>query len=209
MKFDIYTQKGTKAERKAELNDSVFAAPINDKLLAQYVYIYLSNQRASVAHTKDRSEVSGGGRKPWRQKGTGNARAGSNRSPIWVHGGITFGPSSERNWKRDLNKKMRVAAMRSALSKVVATKKLQIVDKVDLASEKLAQQAVKMLGDFKVTGKSIVVTEAKNESIMKAFRNIPNVRVVQVGELNAYDLLTGGNVLMLEAAIAYTDKWTK
>jgi len=207
MKIDIYTQNGKKSERKADLNDSVFASPINQDLLAQYVYTYLSNQRAAVAHTKDRSQVSGGGRKPWRQKGTGNARVGSNRSPIWRHGGITFGPTPERNWKKDMNKKMRVAAIRSAFSKVAADQKLTIIDKINLKPEKLAQQAVKMLADLQAAGKTLIVADTKNETLMKAFSNIPNARVVQVGELNAYDLLNGGKIVMLEAALTYTDKW--
>ena len=209
MNIDLFTQSGKKADRKVELNESVFAAPINEDILAQYVYVYLSNQRAPVAHTKDRSQVSGGGKKPWKQKGTGNARAGSNRSPIWRHGGITFGPTSARNWKKSMNQKMRVAAIRSAFSKVTEAGKLQIVEKLELNNEKLAQQAIEFMGNLKLNGKMLLVTDSKNDTLIKAFRNIPKTRVVQVGELNAYDLLNGGNVLMLESALPYTDKWSK
>ncbi|CAG1771971.1 partial 50S ribosomal protein L4, partial [uncultured bacterium] len=127
MNLPVFNQKAKKIE-EIEVNDSVFNAPVNDKVLAQYVYVYLSNQRESNAHTKDRSEVRGGGKKPWKQKGTGRARVGSIRSPIWKGGGVTFGPTNQTNWKRKLTKSFKAAAFRNAFSKLNKAGLLNIID---------------------------------------------------------------------------------
>src|SRR5882762_7868123 len=144
MKLKIFTSDATKSSEK-EFNLPVFEGSRGLQAVKEVVVAHRANARQGTRSTKTRGEVSGGGKKPWAQKGTGNARAGSNRSPIWRHGGITFGPTSERNWKKSLNKKMRTVVMRSAFSKLVADNKLQIIDSIDLKSEKMSQQAVALL----------------------------------------------------------------
>ncbi|MCA9379017.1 50S ribosomal protein L4 [Candidatus Dojkabacteria bacterium] len=208
MKLDIYAQTGKKTSSKAEVPDNVFGAKVNKSLMSQYVFVYLSNQRASIAHAKDRSEVSGGGVKPWKQKGTGRARAGSNRSPIWTKGGVTFGPTKNRNWKKEMNKKMRRGALCSALSSLVKDEKLKIVDKINLKEAGLTKQATEIMQNFGSPRKVLVVTNGKQEAVINAFANIPNAKVAQVGELNAYDVINAGEVLFLADAVDYTNKWT-
>lgn len=208
MKLDIYAQTGKKTASKAEAPDKVFGAKVNKTLMSQYVFVYLSNQRASIAHAKDRSEVSGGGVKPWKQKGTGRARAGSSRSPLWRKGGATFGPTKERNWKKDMNKKMRRGALCSALSQLVKAEKLKIVDKIDLKETGLTKQGMGILQNFGSPRKVLIVTNGKQENVMKAFANVSNVNVTQVGELNAYDVINAGEVLFLADALEYTNKWS-
>jgi large subunit ribosomal protein L4 len=207
MKLDIYTQQGKKSTKKADVPDSVFKTQPNLELLSQYVYVYLANQRAAIAHTKDKGEVRGGGRKPWRQKGTGRARHGSIRSPIWTGGGVTFGPTNMRNWKKKLTKKMKISALRSALSSLVSDDKIKIVDKLSFKDKQLAAQATKFLEALKVPKKALVITPAKDESVMNAFSNLRNVKVVQMGELNVYDLLTGGDIIFLADALTHLEKY--
>src|SRR5690606_3656947 len=145
MKAKVYNQKAEEV-KSIELNDLVFNKDVNDKVLAQYTYIYLSNQRQGNANTKDKSEVRGGGKKPWRQKGTGRARAGSSRSPLWRGGGVTFGPTSNVNWKKLTTKAFRKNAMRNALSKVAKENLLKIVDEFKLDADKaLTKQAVNII----------------------------------------------------------------
>lgn len=207
MNFTIYTQSGKPTAKLAEVADSLAKARVNETLLAQYVYTYLSNQRASIAHTKDRGEVSGGGRKPWKQKGTGRARVGSTRSPIWVKGGVTFGPRSTRNWKKLLPKTMKIAAMRSAFSKLAKAGAITIVDELKFSDAALTKQAAGMISDLKFKNKTLIVTAAKDEKVMNAFANLPKTAVVQVGELNAYDLLSNNNVVICNDALAYFSHW--
>lgn len=206
MKVDIYTQNGKKAEAQIEVPESVFGAEVNDKLLAQYIYVYLSNQRASIAHTKDRGAVSGGGKKPWKQKGTGRARAGSNRSPIWKGGGITFGPTSDRNWKLEIPRQMRVGAIRSAFSKLLKADSLKFVTEIKLGEKELTKQAVKMVEAFGSPKKLTIVVPEKDEQVLKSFSNVEGVKVTRVGELNAYDILNAGQLIILKGSLDYISK---
>ncbi len=206
MKVDVYNQKGAKTKTQVDVADSIISSKINDKLLSQYVYIYLSNQREPISHTKQRGEVSGGGRKPHRQKGTGRARAGSIRSPIWRGGGITFGPTNERNWKKNFPKKMRKIAMRSAFTKVSSADMLRVIDKIEFSDEKLTKQAEeikKAFGSKKLT----IITADNDLKVRNAFSNLKDVDVVRVGELNAYTLLSGGLIVIEEKALNYLDNW--
>ncbi len=207
MKLSIYSQSGKKSTKEVEVPDTIFGAKINESLLAQYVYTYLSNQREAVAHSKDRSQVSGGGRKPWKQKGTGRARVGSNRSPIWVKGGITFGPTSARNWKKIMPKKMKIAAMCSAFSKINKAEAVKIIDAISFDDKALTKQAAQVLTDMKLEKKTLIVTKQKDAKVLKAFSNLPKTSVVQVGELNAYDLFTNNNVVICADALDYLNHW--
>ncbi len=203
MKVDVFNQKGSKTTKSVELADNVFAKFVGEDLLAQYVYVYLSNQRAPIAHTKDRSDVSGGGKKPWRQKGTGRARVGSNRSPIWTGGGVTFGPRNIRNWKKSMPKKMRKAAFKGAFSKLVAAGNVRIVDKIELKDERLTNQAHEIIVGFESPKKALIIVDKSNQNLLNAFANVSSVTVVRAAELNTYDILTGGMIIILEDAIEY------
>ncbi len=202
MKVDVLDQKG-KSVKKTDLNDSIFKADINEKVLSQYVYSYLSNQRQSNAHTKDRSEVRGGGKKPHRQKGTGRARSGSNRNPLWTGGGTIFGPTNLRNWKKKLTKKFKKAALKSALSQVVKNESLVIVESINFKEDKpLTKQATDVKDKIaKDAKKVLIVTDGNKEVVHYAFSNIKNAKVVPSTEMSPYDFLTGGLIIVEEKVI--------
>jgi large subunit ribosomal protein L4 len=207
MKLSIYSQAGKKSTKQVDVADQVFGAEVNKNLLKQYVYIYLSNQREAIAHTKDRADVSGGGKKPHAQKGTGRARAGSNRSPLWRHGGVTFGPINERNWKKSLNKKMRKQALCSAISLMVKQDKLKVVDAIKLENDKLTKQAVDLITSFGSPRKVTLVAGSVNKDLLKAFANLPKTKVTLVSELNAYEVLNAGELIFMQDALPFTDTW--
>jgi large subunit ribosomal protein L4 len=209
MKAALFNQKGKKLE-DLELNDAVFGDRVNQKLLSQYVHVYLNNQRAGTADTKDRGEVSGGGRKPWRQKGTGNARAGSTRSPIWRKGGVTFGPLSTRNWKKTINRKMRQGAIRSAFSLLAKNGGVSVVDSLEFKGDQLTQQAADFLNSLNLSKKVLVVLPAKQVDVINAFKNLPNAKTVLVSELNAYDLISTKQVVIVQPSLDYVNQnWAK
>lgn len=210
MNLDLYNQKGKKVG-SAEVKDTVLVEKINEQVLSQYVYIYLSNQRQGNAQTKDRSEVSGGGKKPWKQKGTGRARVGSNRSPIWRGGGVTFGPRNEVNWKRKTTRSFRAAAFRNALTKVLDGNLVKIVDDLKVEEKKpLTKQGVDIISNFENPKKVTIITSERKDDLKKAFANLQNSKVVAVSRLNVYDLLTGGTILIEEKALEYINsKWAK
>jgi large subunit ribosomal protein L4 len=210
MKVDLYNQKAKKVG-DVDIKDGLIVEKINPKVISQYVYIYLSNQREGNASTKDKSEVSGGGRKPFKQKGTGRARAGSNRSPIWKGGGVTFGPTSSVNWKRKTTKSFRASAIRNVLSHLITNNQLKVVEKFNVeGAEKLTKSAVEMMKNFGVSKKMLIVTAEKNDTLVNSFANISKSNVTTVQELNAYELLNGGTVLLEKEALDYIEKhWAK
>lgn len=207
MKADLYNQKG-KVVGEIEVEDKVFAANSNETVLSQYVFSFLSNQREGNAHTKDRSEVSGGGRKPWKQKGTGRARVGSSRNPIWRKGGVAFGPRNDVNWKKLIPKKIRRNAIRSAFSKMVADKKLNFVEKIELNKKNpLTKQAVEIVENFENPKKTTIITASLNRELVNAFANLKNHKVIYVKDLNAYDLLTGGKILLEKDSLEFINTY--
>lgn len=201
MNLPVVDQKAKKVS-EVEVNESVFNSAVNDNVLAQYVYVYLSNQRESNAQTKDRSEVRGGGKKPWAQKGTGRARAGSSRSPIWRGGGVTFGPTNKTNWKRKLTKSFKAAAFRNAFSKLNKAGLISIVDTLDI-KEPSTKDAIEIQTNFESPKKMMIVTSKKNENLIKSFSNIKKTKVVLISEVNVYDLLNGGKVLLEKETLDY------
>lgn len=209
MKVNLYDQKGKKLTTSVELNDEIFGSRVSKSLLAQYLFVYSSNQRESNAHAKTRAEVSGGGRKPWAQKGTGRARHGSNRSPIWTKGGVTFGPRNERNFKKQLNRKAVKSAFRSVLSKLVKEDGLVVVDKLEVSTTKPAKQAAdiaKALADTKVT----FVTGKVLPEVLAAFSNLPKASVRFIGDISVYDFLIGGKVVITQDCLEFINKnWSK
>ncbi len=206
MEFKIHNQKGQEVG-KANLPSEIFELKINSDLIHQVVMAQMANARNVIAHTKDRSEVSGGGVKPWRQKGTGRARHGSIRSPLWRGGGITFGPTKERNFKKKINKKMRRKALFMALSSKVKDNQMVLLDKLELVEAKTSQMS-EVLNDLKLIfgsdfykGTLIVLSEA-DETIIRASRNIPKIKTIGARNLNTLDVLNYKHLILLNDSVS-------
>lgn len=193
----VYNQEGRKTS-KLELADSVFGIEPNADAMHLAVVSYLANQRQGTQSTLTRSEVSGGGAKPWRQKGTGRARQGSTRSPQWTHGGIALGPKP-RKYKVELNKKVKRLAMKSALSSKVAGEEMMVVNKIELDGIK-TKAIVEMLAKLKSAKKALIVTAEADETIYKSARNIESVKVATVNTLCVYDILNCDSFIVLKDA---------
>ena len=181
-----------------ELSDVIFGAEINGAVLHAAVRAYLMNQRQGTQSTLTRTEVSGGGRKPWRQKGTGRARQGSTRSPQWTHGGVALGPKP-RSYRTDLNKKVKRLALKSALSSKVADDSLVIVNAI-VATEYKTKVMANMLNALGATGKTLVVLSEKNDMVVKSLSNIAGVKTAYVNTINVYDILNCDKLVIVEAA---------
>lgn len=193
----VYNQEGRKTS-KLDLADSVFGIEPNKYAMHLAVVSYLAAQRQGTQSTLTRSEVSGGGAKPWRQKGTGRARQGSTRSPQWTHGGIALGPKP-RKYKVNVNKKVKRLAMKSALSSKVAVSEMLVVNKIEL--EEIKTKAVaEMLAKLKTGKKVLLVLPENNETIYKSARNIKGVKVATVSTLCVYDILNCNNLVVLKEA---------
>lgn len=193
----VYNQEGRKTS-KLELADSVFGIEPNADAMHLAVVSYLANQRQGTQSTLTRSEVSGGGAKPWRQKGTGRARQGSTRSPQWTHGGIALGPKP-RKYKVELNKKVKRLAMKSALSSKVAGEEMMVVNKIELDGIK-TKAIVEMLAKLKSAKKALIVTAEADETIYKSARNIEGVKVATINTLCVYDILNCDSFIVLKDA---------
>ncbi len=200
-KVEVYNLTGDKV-KDLQLPDSMFAVPVKAEVVHQVVVALQSNQRQPWAHTKDRSEVSGGGKKPWRQKGTGRARHGSIRSPIWVGGGVTFGPRKDVNYTKKVNKKVKRLALFMTLSDRVAENALKVVDKLELNEIKtkiFAQALDKLsLADKKVL---VVLDKDDDSKVLKSARNLPKVQVIKLENLNILDILANEYLLVSEQAL--------
>ena len=181
-----------------ELNEKVFGVEANPAVVHEVVKNYLANQRQGTQSTKTRAEVSGGGIKPWRQKGTGRARQGSIRSPQWIHGGIALGPKP-RDYRYSINKKMKLVALKSALSSKVADSKIFVIDTLALDEIK-TKKVVDLLGNVGAT-KALIVTSEINENVYKSARNIEDVKASYVGELNVYELLKYDSLVISQDAV--------
>ena len=192
-KIDVYNMEGKKVS-DVELNDNVFGIEPNEAVVHSVLVNYLANQRQGTQSTKTRSEVSGGGRKPWRQKGTGRARQGSIRAPQWVKGGIALGPRP-RSYKYTVNKKEKRLAIRSVLSSKVLENELTVVDKLEL-SEIKTKTMVKALADLKVEGKTLIVLPENNKNVLMSARNIEGVKTIVLNNINVFDLLKYNNLVL-------------
>ncbi len=181
-----------------ELSEAVFGAEVNVPAMHAYVKAYLANQRQGTQCVKTRAEVSGGGKKPWRQKGTGRARQGSTRSPQWTHGGVVFAPKP-RDYRMATNKKLKGVALRSALSSKVVDEKLVVVDEIMLAEVK-TREVVKALAALSAN-KALIVTAENDADVVRAARNIEGVEVAFVGSLNTYEILRHDTLVMTQAAV--------
>ena len=192
-KIDVYDIKGKKVS-DVELAESVFGIEPNETIVHSVLVNYLANQRQGTQSTKTRAEVRGGGRKPWRQKGTGRARQGSIRAPQWIKGGIALGPKP-RSYRYTVNKKERRLAIKSLLSSKVLENELTVVDKLEL-SEIKTKTMVKALADLKVEGKTLIVLPENNKNVLMSARNIEGVKTITLNNINVFDLLKYNNLVL-------------
>jgi large subunit ribosomal protein L4 len=199
-KVAIYNQKGEQV-REMQVSPAVLNVKMNEKVLHQVVVAIAANQRQVLAHTKDKSEVRGGGKKPWRQKGTGRARHGSIRSPLWIGGGVTFGPTSERNFSQKINKKMRQKAVLMALSDRFRAGALKVVDSFDGVKEIKTRVFKNILEKLNLKKSVLVVVKEFDEKMLMSLNNLPKVEAVRADSLNAQIILKYKNLLASEDAI--------
>ena len=192
-KVDVYDIKGKKVS-DIELADSVFGIEPNENIVHAVLVNYLANQRQGTQSTKTRAEVRGGGKKPWRQKGTGRARQGSIRAPQWIKGGIALGPKP-RSYKYTVNKKERRLAIKSILSSKVLEKELTVVEKLELKEIK-TKSMVKALADLKVEGKTLIILPENNKNVLMSSRNIEGVKTITANNINVFDLLKYTNLIL-------------
>lgn len=208
MNAKIYTRDGAE-NGEVTLPEAVFGVAWNADLVHEVVVGMQANARAGSAHTKDRSEVRGGGRKPWKQKGTGRARHGSRRSPIWAGGGVTFGPRSDKDFSVKINKKVKAKALASVLSKKLADNEVFFVDSLSMDEPKTKDAKAVIAALAKGTGNESLVTKRKNATIVvladrnpateKSFRNFGNIEVIMAKDINPVELLTYKNVVVADA----------
>lgn len=198
-KVSVFDMNG-KAVSEIELSDAVFGIEPNKTVMHQAVVNYLANQRQGTQSTLTRSEVSGGGRKPWRQKGTGNARQGSIRAPQWTHGGIALGPKP-RDYSYSLNKKVKRLALKSALSSKVASSEIIVVDEIKLDEIK-TKSIVNMLSALGADKKTLIVMPEIDEKVIRSANNIENVKTTLVNTLNVYDILNCNHFVVAKDAVA-------
>ena len=192
-KVDVYDMQGKKVS-DVELNANVFGIEPNEAVVHSVLVNYLANQRQGTQSTKTRAEVSGGGRKPWRQKGTGRARQGSIRAPQWIKGGIALGPKP-RSYTYKVNKKERQLAIRSLLSSKVLENELTVVEKLEMKEAK-TKEMVKTLSNLKVEGKTLIIVADKNENVYLSSRNIEGVKAITLNMINVYDLLNYNKLVL-------------
>ena len=202
-----YTKSGTKATTAAKLSKDVFdVVPTNHALLKQAYVAYLSNGRDNYAVTKTRGLVSGGGRKPWKQKGTGRARFGSSRNPIWRGGGIAFGPTGQENYTKQLNVKAKRLAIRQALSLAAQAKKLVVIEDLVSKDGKTAELA-KTLAKIGATRRTLIAVDHKTDELVRASNNLADTKLVQANYMNVYDILNADTIVVTSAALAVITEW--
>ena len=199
IKVKTYNKEG-KESGDMELPEEIFGLKIKDDLIHQTYIAHISNSRQVLADTKDKGEVSGGGKKPWKQKGTGRARHGSSRSPIWKGGGVTFGPTSLRNYSKKINKKMKVKALLMVLSSKVRDNELVIID--NFKFEKISTKSMNsVLSSLPTKGKILLSLNKKDDNILKSIENISNVNVIASDSLNVADLLKNKTLIINKKGI--------
>jgi large subunit ribosomal protein L4 len=209
MKVPLYNQEA-EVVGELDLNSKIYEVKPSMHLMAESVRVQQSSARVGLAHTKTRGEVSGGGKKPWKQKGTGRARAGSTRSPIWRHGGITFGPRSNRNWELKINKKAKTKALYMSLSDKAKEGKLIVVDKIVLEPVKTKAFAKIMTGfKTKISGmgkKTLFVVPQSDPSLVRASRNLEHLKPVVASTLNIVDVLKADTLFVLKDSLNVIEK---
>jgi len=205
MAISTFTSTGTKATTAAKLPTTVFAVEVNNHELLKDAYLaYLANGRDNLAKTLKRGEVRGGGRKPWAQKGTGRARFGSTRNPIWRTGGVVFGPSGNENYSRKLNVKAGRKALCQALTLASTDKNVVVIEDIVIKGGK-TKVASALLVKIGTPSRTLVVVEAKTPELIRAFANIPEVILTAAKHLNIYDVMNASNIVFTKAAVAAID----
>ena len=194
----VFNQEGAEV-KDLELNEAVFGIEPHKQAMFDMVLLQRASLRQGTHKVKNRTEVAGGGRKPWRQKGTGRARQGSTRAPQWRGGGVVFGPTP-RSYKFKLNRKVRRLALKSALTYKARENGIVVVENIELSSNK-TKDFIKLLEDLKVTGKTLIVVKELTDNLILASRNLGNVKVIESHEINTYDVLNYNNVVITEEAV--------
>ncbi|GAC1392245.1 MAG: 50S ribosomal protein L4 [Candidatus Saccharimonadales bacterium] len=202
-----FTKTGTKSNNPVKLNKFIFeVTPENHALLKQAYVAYLSNGREGGAQTKTRGLVRGGGKKPWKQKGTGRARFGSSRNPIWRGGGIVFGPTGNENYTHKLHTTAKRLAIRQALSLADQDKKLSVIEELYFKNSKTSE-AVELLSKIDATKNVLIIVDDKKPEITRVFGNISKVKVVQAKYTNVYDVLNADSVVITSSALVIINEW--
>lgn len=199
LKVAVYNQEGTKV-KDTELNESIFGIEPNNQAIFDMVLLQRASWRQGTHKVKNRTEVRGGGKKPWRQKGTDRARQGSIRAPQWRGGGVVFGPNTNRNYKLKMNKKVRQLALKSALSQKVIDNEMTVLDNITFDAPK-TKAMIKVLENLDANRKTLIVMDEVNEFVALSARNIPGVKVINSKGLNVYDILDSTKLVMTEEAI--------
>lgn len=194
--------------KDTKLDANVWGITPNDQAIYEQINIFMANRRQGSHSTKNRSEVSGGGRKPWRQKGTGNARQGSIRAPHWVGGGVVFGPNTNRNYTKKMNKKERRLALKSALTYKANDKDVIVVDTLNIETNK-TKDMIKVLEELNIKEKALLVTTELTDNLILASRNLKNVKLILANELNTYDVLCYEKLVITEDAVKYVEEVLK
>lgn len=216
IKAKVYNQKAEKVG-DIELSSNIFEVEANDVLVHQAVLAQMGNERQVLAHTKDRSEVRGGGKKPWRQKGTGRARVGSSRSPIWIGGGVTFGPRKDRNFKKNINKKMKQKAIFMVLSDRVKNDDFVVLDNLEMEEYKTKSfsavlkniEKIIIKQDEKSKRSILVINDKKDEKIKYSSRNLVGVKTINLENINILDLLKYKSLVVTKEAVKNIEKTYK
>lgn len=207
MVISTYTKSGAKAATAAKLDKSVFAVmPENHELIKAAYVAYLANGRDNLAQTKTRGLVSGGGRKPWRQKGTGRARFGSSRNPIWRGGGITFGPTGEENYSKKLHVTAKREAIRQALSLKADAGAIKVIETFE-CKDGTVKPTIKLLDKIEAKGNVLVVVSHKDELVERATRNLPNVKAVHAKYLNVFDIMNTDTIVISHKSLDIVHEW--
>lgn len=201
MAVETFTKSGTKASTPAKLDKSVFGLKVENHHLLKEAYLaYLANKRPNLAKAKKRGEVRGGGAKPWQQKGTGRARAGSIRSPIWVGGGVTFGPTGSENYSRKINTKTKRLAIRQALSLAADDGRIKVIETFACPDGKV-KPTINLLKKIKGEGSILLVVSVKDELVERATRNLPDVKAIQANYLTTYDVLNADTIVISKKSL--------
>jgi large subunit ribosomal protein L4 len=207
MSVPTFTKAGAKATTPAKLNKDVFGVEIaNHELLKLAYSAYLSNGRDNLAVTKTRGLISGGGRKPWKQKGTGRARFGSSRNPIWRGGGIVFGPTGEENYTKRVSVTAKRQALRQALTLAATDGTISVIESFDANDGKSAQVA-SLLKKVGAKGRVVIIVDTKDDKLVRATGNVPNVSVVSAAYVNVYDVLNSDTIIVTEKALEVINTW--
>lgn len=207
MAVSTYTKAGTKATTAAKLDKSVFGVNTNNHDLLKLAYTaYLANGRDNLAVTKTRGLVSGGGRKPWKQKGTGRARVGSSRTPVWRGGGVVFGPTGNENYTKTVPVAAKRKALRQALTLAANGGRIKVIESIEAKDGKVATIS-KLFTKLDVQGRTLVVVDTKEDSLMRATNNLSNIQVVNAKYLNVYDLMNADTMIVTAPSLDVIHNW--